>query len=150
MVALMTEALQLTGTEKVLEIGTGSGYQAAILAELADRVFTIERLPDLAKRARRTLDELKYTNIVVRIGDGTEGWRDESPFEGIIVAAAAPDAPDPLLTQLAVGGRLLIPIGDEQFQNLMLFVKEGEDRYREEDFGGCRFVKLIGQHGWSA
>ncbi|MGD0230149.1 MAG: protein-L-isoaspartate(D-aspartate) O-methyltransferase [Syntrophorhabdales bacterium] len=149
-VALMTEALNLNGTEKVLEIGTGSGYQAAILARLADRVFTIERIPALAKRARRVLDELKYTNIVTRIGDGTEGWRDESPFGGIIVTAAAPDAPDPLLKQLEIGGRLLIPLGDEDFQNLMLYVKEGEDRYREEDFGGCRFVKLIGQHGWTA
>ena len=150
MVALMTEALQLKGTEKVLEIGTGSGYQAAILAELADRVFTIERVPALAKRARRTLDLLRYTNIVTRIGDGTQGWRDESPFDAIIVTAAAPDAPDPLLKQLEIGGRLIIPIGDEQLQDLMLYVKDGDDRYHEENYGGCRFVKLIGEHGWTA
>jgi protein-L-isoaspartate(D-aspartate) O-methyltransferase len=149
-VALMTEALGLTGREKILEVGTGSGYQAAILAELADRVFSIERLPNLAKRARKVFDLLKYTNIVVRIGDGTEGWRDESPFTAIIVTAAAPDAPDPLLTQLETGGKLVIPIGDEQFQDLMVYTKEGEDRYHEENYGGCRFVKLIGQHGWKA
>lgn len=147
-VALMTEALQLTGTEKVLEIGTGSGYQAAILAQLADQVFSIERIPALAKRARKVLDQLKYTNVMIRIGDGTQGWRDESPFAGIIVTAAGPDAPDPLMKQLEIGGRLIIPIGDEQFQDLMLYVKEGEDRYREEDHGGCRFVKLIGEYGW--
>lgn len=147
-VALMTEALQLTGNEKVLEIGTGSGYQTAILAELADRVYSIERIPGLAKRARKVLDGMKYTNIIIRVGDGTEGWRSESPFSGIIVTAAAPDAPDPLMQQLEVEGKLIIPIGDEQFQDLMLYVKEGEDRYREENYGGCRFVKLIGEHGW--
>ena len=150
MVALMTEALQLKRTEKVLEIGTGSGYQAAILAELADRVFTIERVPALAKRARKTLDLLRYTNIVTRIGDGTQGYRDESPFDAIIVTAAAPEAPDPLLKQLEIGGRLVIPIGDEQLQDLMLYVKDGEDRYHEENYGGCRFVKLIGEYGWTA
>lgn len=147
-VAIMTEALGLKGTEKVLEIGTGSGYQAAILAELADRVFSMERLAGLAKRARKVLDELKYTNVILRIADGTEGWRDEAPFDGVIVAAAAPDAPDPLLKQLKTGGRLVIPIGDEQFQDLMVYTKEGEDRYKEENYGGCRFVKLIGEHAW--
>jgi len=149
MVALMTEVLGLTGTEKVLEIGTGSGYQSAILAELAERVFTIERIPALAKRARRVLDELRYTNVVVRISDGTEGWRDESPFDAIIVTAAAREAPDPLMKQLDIGGRMVIPIGDEHAQELTLYIKEGEDRYREEDYGGCRFVRLIGQHGWT-
>jgi len=149
MVALMTEALQLKGTEKVLEIGTGSGYQAAILAELADRVFTIERVPALAKRARRMLDLLRYTNIVGRIGDGTMGWREESPFDAVIVTAGAPEAPDPLLEQLEIGGKLIMPIGDEQAQDLKLYVKGGEDRYHEQSYGGCRFVKLIGEHGWS-
>jgi protein-L-isoaspartate(D-aspartate) O-methyltransferase len=149
-VALMTEALQLTGTEKVLEIGTGSGYQTSILAELADQVYSIERIPGLAKRARRVLDQLKYTNVIIRIGDGTEGWRDESPFDGIIVTAAAPLAPDPLLQQLRVGGKLIIPIGDEENQELILYIKEGEDRYKEETYGGCRFVKLIGEYGWKA
>lgn len=149
-VALMTEALALSGTEKVLEIGTGSGYQTAILTQLADQVYSIERLPGLAKRARRILDELRYTNVVIRVGDGTLGWREHSPYAGIIVTAAAPEAPDPLLQQLEIGGRLIIPIGDENFQDLMLYVKEGEDRYREENLGGCRFVKLIGEHSWKA
>jgi protein-L-isoaspartate(D-aspartate) O-methyltransferase len=147
-VAFMTQALDVASSHRVLEIGTGSGYQAAILAELVDRVFSMERLAGLAKRARRVLDELKYTNVILRIADGTEGWRDEAPFDGIVVAAAAPDAPDPLLKQLTTGGKLVIPIGDEQFQDLMVYTKEGEDRYKEENYGGCRFVKLIGQHGW--
>ena len=112
-------------------------------------VFTIERIPALAKRARKVLDQLKYPNVVVRVGDGTEGWRDEAPFDAIIVTAAAPDAPDPLLKQLASGGRLVMPIGDENMQELMVYIKEGEDRYCEENYGGCRFVKLIGAHGWS-
>jgi protein-L-isoaspartate(D-aspartate) O-methyltransferase len=149
-VALMTEALELTGTEKVLEVGTGSGYQTAILAELADQVYSIERIPGLAKRARKTLDQLKHTNVIIRIGDGTEGWRDESPFTGVIVTASAPDVPDPLLKQLAPSGRLVIPIGDEQFQDLMLYTKKGADQYDQESLGGCRFVKLIGHHGWKA
>jgi protein-L-isoaspartate(D-aspartate) O-methyltransferase len=149
-VALMTEALQLTGTEKVLEVGTGSGYQTAILAELADQAYSIERLPGLAKRARKTLDQLRYTNVIVRISDGTEGWREESPYAGIIVTASAPDAPDPLLKQLGTGGRLIIPIGDEQLQDLMLYVRESEDQYSEQNLGGCRFVKLIGEYGWKA
>ncbi len=149
-VALMTEALQLKGTETVLEIGTGSGYQTAILAECADRVYSIERIPSLAKRARKMLDNLKYTNVMVRIGDGTAGWEEFSPYLGIIVTAASPDAPDPLLKQLEAGGRLIIPIGDEYLQDLMLYTKEGVDRYREETYGGVRFVKLIGEHGWKA
>lgn len=147
-VALMTEALRLTGHEKVLEIGTGSGYQTAVLAELAEQVYSIERIPSLAKRARKVLDDLKYLNVIVRIGDGTEGWREYSPYAGIIVTAAAPEAPDPLLEQLEMGGRLVIPIGDEFTQDLMVYVKEGEDKYREENYGGVRFVKLIGSHGW--
>jgi len=147
-VALMTEALHLTGYEKVLEIGTGSGYQTAILAELAEQVYSIERIPSLAKRARKILDDLKYSNIIVKIGDGTDGWREYAPYAGIIVTAAAPEAPDPLLQQLETGGRLVIPIGDEYNQELVVYVKEGEDRYREERYGGVRFVKLIGSHGW--
>jgi protein-L-isoaspartate(D-aspartate) O-methyltransferase len=149
-VALMTEALQLTGVEKVLEIGTGSGYQTAILGELADRVYSVERIPGLAKRARKILDQLKYTNIVIRVGDGTEGWRDESPFTIIIVTASALDTPDPLMQQLDISGRLIMPIGNEQFQDLRMYVKEGDNQYREENYGGCRFVKLIGEHGWKA
>lgn len=147
-VALMTESLQLTGKERVLEIGTGSGYQTAILAELAEEVYSIERIPALAKRARKVLDNLKYSNIIIRIGDGTNGLKEYGPYHGIITTAAAPDAPDPLLQQLDLGGRLIIPIGDEYAQDLKLYVKEAEDTYREESLGGCRFVKLIGEHGW--
>lgn len=147
-VALMTESLHMTGKERVLEVGTGSGYQTAILAELAEEVYSIERIPSLAKRARRTFDTLKYTNIVVRIGDGTNGWKEYSPYSGIVATAGAPEAPDPLLRQLDINGRLVIPIGDEHLQDLRVYVKEGEDTYREESLGGCRFVKLIGEHGW--
>lgn len=147
-VALMTETLQLTGKERVLEVGTGSGYQAAILAELAEEVYSIERIPALAKRARKVLDSLKYTNIIIRIGDGTNGLKEYGPYDAIITTAAAPEAPDPLLEQLDVGGKLIIPIGDEYTQDLKVYVKEAEDAYREESLGGCRFVKLIGEHGW--
>ena len=147
-VALMTEALHLTGQEKVLEIGTGSGYQTAILAALAEQVYSIERIPSLAKRARKMLDDLKFTNVIINIGDGTQGWKEYTPYAGIIVTAAAPEAPDPLLQQLEVGGRLVIPIGNEVAQDLTVYVKEGEDKYREENYGGVRFVKLIGAYGW--
>lgn len=149
-VALMTEALELTGTEKVLEIGTGSGYQAAILAELADRVFSTERIARLADRARKILDTLRYSNVLIKVGDGTQGWKDEAPFDGIIVTAGAPKVPKPLVEQLAVGGRLVIPVGDRFSQNLLRVVRLSEDPgdVDEVDLGGCRFVDLIGEHGW--
>ena len=149
-VALMTEALALTGTEKVLEIGTGSGYQAAVLAELADRVFSTERLPRLADRARKILYALRYSNVLIKVGDGTQGWSEEAPFDGIIVTAGAPKVPKPLVQQLAVGGRLVIPVGDRYSQNLLRVVRLSEDPgdVDEEDLGGCRFVDLIGEHGW--
>lgn len=147
-VAIMTEALKLSGTEKILEIGTGSGYQAAVLAELAEQVYSIERLPSIAKRARRILDELKYANIVITIGDGTLGWKEHSPYDGIIVTAASPYPPKTLLEQLKVGGRLIIPIGDEFTQDLTLYIKDSNEDYSKESYGGCRFVKLIGEQGW--
>lgn len=147
-VALMSELLQLTGKEKVLEIGTGSGYQCAVLAELADQVFTVERLPSIAKRARKIFDQLKYSNVIVYIGDGTLGWKEHSPYDGIIVTAAAPRPPAALLDQLALGGRLVIPIGDEFTQDLVVFTREEKNNYIEENYGGCRFVKLIGEQGW--
>jgi len=147
-VALMSELLQLTGKEKVLEIGTGSGYQCAVLAELADQVFTVERIPSIAKRARKIFDQLKYSNVMVHIGDGTLGWKEHSPYDGIIVTAAAPRPPAALLEQLALGGRLVIPIGDEFTQDLIVFTREGKNDYTEENYGGCRFVKLIGDQGW--
>jgi protein-L-isoaspartate(D-aspartate) O-methyltransferase len=148
-VALMTEALALKETETVLEIGTGSGYQTAILGQLAEQVYSIERIPSIAKRARKILDELKYPNIVVTVGDGTYGWKEYSPYDAIIVTAGAPEAPKTLLDQLKAGGRLVIPVGTESNQNLMLYTKEADqDVFRKEDFGGCRFVKLIGEHSW--
>ena len=146
-VALMTAALELKGDEKVLEIGTGSGYQAAILAELADRVFSVERISALAAKARRTLDELGYANVLIRVADGTHGWGEEAPFDGIIVTAGAPHVPEGFLEQLKVGGKVVIPVGDEYTQSLLRLVRE-EHGYKEEDLGGCRFVKLIGDHGW--
>jgi len=146
-VALMTEALALEGDEKVLEIGTGSGYQAAILSELAARVFSIERISSMATKARKLLDELGCGNVLIKVGDGTYGWPEEAPFEGIIVTAGAPDVPDPLLQQLTTGGRLVIPVGDEYLQDLVKVVKT-ESGYEKENLGGCRFVKLIGDHGW--
>ncbi|MDD3845397.1 MAG: protein-L-isoaspartate(D-aspartate) O-methyltransferase [Syntrophorhabdaceae bacterium] len=147
-VALMSELLRLTGKEKVLEIGTGSGYQCAILAELADQVYTIERIPAIAKRARRIFDQLKYANVIVHIGDGTLGWKEHSPYDGIIVTAASPHPPAALLEQLAAGGRLVIPIGDEFSQDLVAFTRDDKNSYTEENYGSCRFVKLIGQQGW--
>ncbi len=148
-VALMTEALQLKGDEKVLEIGTGSGYQTAILAELARKVYSIERVPSLVERARRVLAQLGYTNVVIRLGDGTKGWPEEAPFEAIIVTAGGPKIPEPLLNQLADGGRLVIPVGDEYSQDLIRVTRVG-NRLVTENFGGVRFVKLIGDHGWRA
>jgi protein-L-isoaspartate(D-aspartate) O-methyltransferase len=147
-VALMTEALELTGTERILEIGTGSGYQTAVLAMLAEQVYSIERIPGLAKRARKTFDALKYTNIVVTIGDGTLGWREHAPYDGIIVTAAAPAPPKALLDQLGRGGRLVIPVGDEFSQDLMVYIREDDGEFVAENRGGCRFVKLIGEQGW--
>jgi protein-L-isoaspartate(D-aspartate) O-methyltransferase len=147
-VAIMTEALKLSGTEKILEIGTGSGYQAAVLAELAEQVYSMERLPSIAKRARRILDELKYANIVITIGDGTLGWKEHSPYDGIIITAASPYPPKTLLEQLKVGGRLIIPIGDEFTQDLTLYIRDSDKDYSKESYGGCRFVKLIGEQGW--
>jgi len=147
-VALMTELLQLTGKEKVLEIGSGSGFQTAVLAELAERVYTIERIPAIAKRARKVFDNLKYSNIIITIGDGTLGWKEHSPYDGIIVTAAAPNAPQPLLEQLSIRGRLVIPIGNEFSQDLIVYTREEANHYIEENHGGCRFVKLIGERGW--
>jgi protein-L-isoaspartate(D-aspartate) O-methyltransferase len=148
-VAMMTEALQLTGDEKVLEIGSGSGYQAAILAELTKQVFSIERISTMASRARKILDELGYANVLIRVSDGTYGWADEAPFDAIIVTAGAPEIPRTLVEQLKVSGKMVIPVGDEYSQVLLKVVKT-EKGYREEDLGGVRFVKLIGEHGWRA
>jgi len=151
-VALMTAALELRGSERVLEIGTGSGYQTAVLAALADQVFSIERVAPLASRARKILDALDDYNVAIRIGDGTYGWREESPFDAIIVTAGAPRVPRILVEQLAVGGRLVIPVGDRHTQDLVRVIRQSEDAgdIKQEDLGGCRFVSLIGEHGWQA
>jgi protein-L-isoaspartate(D-aspartate) O-methyltransferase len=149
-VALMSAAMELSGKEKVLEIGTGSGYQTAILAELADRVFSIERIAVLATRARRILDSLNDYNVAIRVGDGTYGWREESPFAAIMVTAGSPRVPRILIEQLAVGGRLVIPVGGRHSQSMMKITRlsEDPDDLKQEDLGGCRFVDLIGEHGW--
>ncbi len=146
-VALMTELLELKETDRVLELGTGSGYQAAILAELAAQVFSIDRMGDLAQRAREVLESLGYNNIRIRVGDGTLGWPEEAPFEGIIVTAGAPRVPRPLTEQLALGGRLVIPVGD-MFSQTLTLVRQTESGLKFEYFGGCRFVRLIGKYGW--
>ncbi len=148
-VALMTEALELTGVESVLEIGTGSGYQTAVLAELARRVCTVERIRPLLTKSRRLLEELGYQNIIFKAFDGTLGWKEFSPFDGIIVTAGAPRVPQPLLDQLSVGGRLVIPVGNRYSQELLRVTRQ-PGRDVQENLGGCRFVDLIGVHGWKA
>ena len=149
MVALMTDLLDLKNSEKVLEIGTGSGYQAAILACLTDRVYTVERIRSLAMRARTVLDRLGLVSINLKIDDGTCGWESEAPFDAIIVTAGAPEVPRDLLQQLAIGGRLIIPVGTEFGQTLLKITRTAEDAFREEVSTPCRFVKLVGKHGWS-
>lgn len=148
-VALMTEALELQGGEKVLELGAGSGYQAAILAELTAQVFTIERIPSLAQAADLVLSSLGYTNVQVRVADGTLGWSEEAPFDAILVTAGSPQIPPPLVEQLAMGGRLVIPVGNSYTQTLTR-VRRAPEGLKHEYLGGCRFVKLIGKHGWEA
>jgi protein-L-isoaspartate(D-aspartate) O-methyltransferase len=148
MVALMTEALQLTERDKVLEIGSGSGYQTAVLAEMAEKVYSVERIRSLAIKARNLLFSLGYFNFELKIFDGTFGWEEHSPFDAIIVTAGAPDIPQPLIDQLSVGGRLVIPVGDVSAQDLIRITQTAEGT-RREDLGGCRFVKLVGKYGWS-
>ena len=148
MVALMTELLQLKGTEKVLEIGTGSGYQAAILATIADRVYTVERIRPLALRARKALDSLRLLNVNIRIGDGTDGWEAEAPFDVILVTAGAPEVPESLVTQLKTGGRLVIPVGSRTEQTLVRVTRQEDGSGLRETSIPCRFVKLVGRHGW--
>ena len=148
-VAFMTEALELKGTEKVLEIGTGSGYQTAILSMLAEKIYSIERISSLAARARKVLDSLGCSNVVINIGDGTLGWSEEAPFDAILTTAAAPDIPKCYVEQLNIGGKLVIPVGDEYSQTLVKIMKTKEGIIKQE-LGGCRFVKLVGRYGWKA
>ncbi|MFC2021048.1 protein-L-isoaspartate(D-aspartate) O-methyltransferase [Chloroflexota bacterium] len=146
-VALMTEALELTGSEKVLEIGTGNGYQAAILAELARLVITVERLPALAEAAKKILDSLGYTNIIGHLTRETLGWPEEAPYDAIIATAGAPRVPPEFLAQLAIGGRLVIPVGSRYVQELYKITKHRK-KNTIQNLGGCRFVSLIGKGAW--
>lgn len=146
-VAEMTQALQLSKEDRVLEIGTGSGYQTAIIAQIAYRVYTIERIHSLLLKARSLFDGLLYHNIITRYSDGTKGWADESPFDAIIITAGAPKIPETLVSQLAVEGRMVIPVGDQYSQELIKLHRE-KNGIHKTNLGGCRFVKLIGEQGW--
>jgi protein-L-isoaspartate(D-aspartate) O-methyltransferase len=146
-VAEMTQALALDKDDRVLEIGTGSGYQAAILAQIVYRVYTIERIRSLHMQARNLFDKLHYHNIVTRYADGTKGWQSESPFNAIIVTAGAPEIPAVLVNQLVTGGRLVIPVGNQHTQELIKIDRD-KNNYQQTNLGGCRFVKLVGEHGW--
>jgi protein-L-isoaspartate(D-aspartate) O-methyltransferase len=147
MVALMVEALGLKGTERVLEVGTGSGYEAAVLAELCAQVFSVERLEDLTLKARTTLTSLGYENVSILMGDGTLGWEEHAPYDAVVISAAAPGIPRPLLEQLKIPGYLVLPMGEKELQALVRIRKDGEG-IREEYLGECRFVKLRGEYGW--
>ena len=146
-IAEMTQSLALKGHERVLEIGTGSGYQAAVLAQIVYKVYTIERNNVLFLQTRKLFDKLKYHNIITRYSDGTQGWKEEGPFDAIIVTAGGQKIPLPLIEQLSIGGRLVMPVGDNFSQELIRLEKT-EDGIKSTNLGACRFVKLIGQHGW--
>jgi protein-L-isoaspartate(D-aspartate) O-methyltransferase len=148
-VGLMTSLLELTGKEKVLEVGTGSGYQTAVLATLGRRVCSIERLPRLAERARRLLQQMGHDNVWIRVGNGTLGWPDEAPFDRILVAAGGPSIPPPLIRQLAEGGRIVVPVGDALNQTLTV-VDNVKGELRTSQHGDCKFVKLVGKYAWDA
>ncbi len=148
-VALMTQALQLKGHEKVLEIGTGSGYQAAILSRICDKVYTIERHDALLARARKIFDKLHYHNIISRIDDGTIGWPEEAPFDGILVTAGGPRIPQPLIEQLADPGRMVIPVGSQFVQDLQV-VEKNQGQISIATIEQVRFVNLVGEHGWES
>lgn len=147
MVAYMLENLMLQGREKVLEIGTGSGYQTALLAELVVHVYTIERIPELLKSAQERLDKMGYRNIHYKVSDGTIGWLDNAPFDRIIVSAGAPEMPQALVGQLSENGILLVPVGNAYQQDLIRVCKN-KDKTTTENLGACVFVKLVGQQGW--
>jgi protein-L-isoaspartate(D-aspartate) O-methyltransferase len=149
-VALMTQALELKGNERILEIGTGSGYQTAVLASLADRVFSIERIASLSANARKIIDKLNFYNVALRVGDGSYGWKDEAPFDAIITTAAAPEIPQYLIEQLAAGGRMVVPVGSRDVQTLYKLTRslENPQEITREDLGECRFVSLIVESAW--
>lgn len=147
MVAVMTELLELKGDEKVLEIGTGSGYQAAVLSELAKEVYTIERVATLAQRAEETFHSLGYDNIHIKVGDGTLGWQEEAPFDRVIITAGTPKPPDPLIEQLSDNGILVAPVGD-RFSQQLIKLRKRRDKTLGEYHTPCVFVPLIGKYGW--
>lgn len=147
-VARMTELLELTPQSKILEIGAGSGYQTAILARLARMIYAIERVPQLAAQANDRLQKLGIQNVNLKCADGTNGWQNHAPYDGILVAAGSPAMPEPLLNQLKIGGRLVIPIGQEQKSQNLIRVTRTPNDFQTEDFGKCAFVPLIGEHGW--
>lgn len=147
-VARMTELLELTGQEKVLEIGAGSGYQTAVLASLARKIFAIERLPNLVDEAEQRLRALGFRNFSLKNSDGTTGWDTYKPFDAILVAAGGPEIPKPLVEQLKIGGKLVMPLGEDQKRQNLIRVTRTETGFRTEDFGPCAFVPLIGEHGW--
>lgn len=149
MVAEMTQALMLSEDDRVLEIGTGSGYQAAVLAQISDRVYTVERIRPLYLKTQKLFSRLNYHNIITRYADGTEGWNEEAPFDAIIVTAGAPFVPEPLINQLRPGGRMVIPVGNRYSQELVKLYRNKHGINRST-LGGCRFVKLVGKHGWKA
>lgn len=146
-VAEMTQALEIGRNDRVLEIGTGSGYQAAILAQIVYRVYTIERRRSLYIQTRSLFDKLNYHNIVTKYADGTKGWQEESPFDAIVVTAGAPEVPQVLINQLAEGGRLVVPVGNQHTQELIKICRT-KGKIQQTNLGGCRFVKLVGEHGW--
>jgi protein-L-isoaspartate(D-aspartate) O-methyltransferase len=149
MAALMSEAMNLTGSEKVLEIGTGSGYQTAVLANLATRVFSVERNRNLARKARKILDLLDYHNIAILVGDGSLGWKQYAPFDAIMVTAGAPYVPESLKSQLKEGGRIVIPVGSRESQVLQIIMKQN-DHFKTELKGECSFVPLVGREAWNS
>jgi protein-L-isoaspartate(D-aspartate) O-methyltransferase len=147
-VAITVQALRITGSERVLEIGTGSGYAAAILGKLAREVHTVERIPELAQQAAERLARLGFTNVQVHCGDGTLGWATNAPYQAIAVAAGAPKPPPSLLRQLAIGGRMVLPHGDASSQRLVRITRKDENHFVEENLGEVRFVPLLGAEGW--
>jgi protein-L-isoaspartate(D-aspartate) O-methyltransferase len=148
-VALMTESARIDPQDRVLEIGTGSGYQAAVLSKLARFVFTVERVASLARLAKSVLDRLAVDNVSIKVMDGTLGWRAQAPFDAILVTAGAPEVPEPLIGQLADGGRLVVPVGPRETQVLKIVQRRGDRTFAHELKGAC-FVPLIGRHGWEA
>lgn len=148
-VAKMTELLQLNPQSRVLEIGAGSGYQTIILSRLAKYIYSIERVSTLVEETRKKLEALKIQNVSLALGDGTLGWQDHAPFDAILAAAGSPHVPEPLLKQLKINGKLVLPVGDDRKSQRLIRITRTERGFESEDFGGCSFVPLIGEHGWN-